>query len=129
MTPTEAAELLDVNKMTVLRWIRTGRLAAERVMTAHGPGYEIKIEDLRQAAQAPRKKREAAPTPVKGSIVESIDALRKAVESQAIEIHDLRGQLAQTEARLTEALRALPAPAKLEEPRQARSWWPFNRKP
>jgi len=127
MSPAEAAAATGVNKLTILKWIRTGRLAAEKIQTSHGPGYDVRPEDLTQALQRPRKVRETTPAPVKGSVVEALDGLRQAVERQAAEIHDLRGQLHQTEQRLTEALRVLPAPIP-NDPPKARSWWPFSRK-
>jgi len=56
-----------------------------------------------------------------GSVVEELQTMRELIERQgldakvredafAAELHDLRGQLHQTELRLAEALRALPAP-------------------
>jgi len=127
MSPAEAAAATGVNKLTILKWIRTGRLAAEKVQTSHGPGYDIRPEDLTQALQRPRKVRELTPAPAKGSVVEALESLRQTVERQTAEIHDLRGQLHQTEQRLTEALRVLPAPVSNDPPKAARRWWPFSR--
>jgi excisionase family DNA binding protein len=127
MTPTEAATATGINKLTILKWIRSGRLAAERIQTPHGPGYDIRPEDLTQALQRPRKVRESTPAPAKGSVVEALEGLRQTLERQTAEIHDLRGQLHQTEQRLTEALRVLPAPIPNDPPKAARRWWQFSR--
>ena len=123
VSPSDAAEATGLNRLTILKWIRSGRLAAERIQTQHGPGYDIRPEDLTQALQTPRRKREVNPAPVKGSVYEALDAMRATLEAQGAdaarreeslrgELSDLRGQLHQAEVRLTEALRALPAPKK-----------------
>ena len=52
MSPREAASATGINRLTILRWIKSGRLAAERVKTRNGPGYEIRPEDLTQALDA-----------------------------------------------------------------------------
>jgi excisionase family DNA binding protein len=120
MSPAEAATATGVNKLTILKWIRAGRLPAEKIMTPHGPGYDIRPEDLTQALQRPRKKAERAPQPVRGSMLEELQAMRELLEQQVAEsarreeairaeLNDLRGQFAQTEQRLQETLRALPA--------------------
>ena len=109
MSPAEAASATGHSRLTILKWIRTGRLVAEKIETKNGPGYDIRPEDLTQALQTPRKKKEPVAAPARGSVVEALEQLTKAVEEQRREIHDLRGQLAQTEQRLSDALRALPA--------------------
>jgi excisionase family DNA binding protein len=120
MSPREAAEATGVNKLTLLKWIKAGRLAAERISTPNGPGYNIRPEDLTQALQAPRKKKDPTPKPVRGSVVDELQTMKEMIERQGIEaerreeamraeLHDLRAQLHQTETRLSDALRALPA--------------------
>lgn len=122
MSPRQAADATGVNKLTILKWIKSGRLAAEHISTPNGPGYEIRPEDLTQAIQAPRKKKDPTPKPVRGSVVDQLQAMQTLIEEQGAEakqreeamraeIHDLRAQLHQTEQRLTEVLRALPAPS------------------
>ena len=121
MSPREAAESTGINKLTILKWIKTGRLAAEPIKTTNGPGYDIRPEDLTQAIQKPRKKRDPTPPAVRGSVVEELQTMRELIERQGEEarareeamrneLHDLRAQLYQTETRLTEALRILPPP-------------------
>lgn len=126
MSPREAADATGIHKLTILRWIRSGKLPAEEVITSNGKGYDIRPEDLTHAISVPRKKKEAIPSPPRGSVVAELEAMRLLIQQQGeaaakreedltSEIKDLRGQLHQTEARITEILRALPAPAK--EPR------------
>ena len=117
MTPREAAEAAGVDRMTILRWIRAGKLAATPVRTRNGPGYDIRPEDLEQAKRAPRKKRDPREGPPAGSVAELVDSLRRVVEAQAAELHELRGEL---HAMHEQVLRALPAP----KPR--RRLWPFG---
>lgn len=112
MSPREAATATGIDRLTILKWVRDGRLVAERVQTARGPGYDIRPEDLTQALQQPRKKRDPKPPAPKGAVLGELQEIRAMIEAQNAEIRDLRGQLHQTEQRLTEALRALPAPQK-----------------
>lgn len=127
MSPSEASKATGVSRLTILKWIRNGRLPATPVQTGHGPGYDIRPEDLTQAIQRPRKKPEREPKPVRGSVMEELQAMRELLAAQAeaaakreeaiqAELRDLRGQLAQTEQRLGDALRALPAPAAEDKP-------------
>lgn len=124
MSPREAAEATGVHKLTILKWIRSGKLPADRIKTSNGDGYDIRPEDLTAALQLPRRKKDPAPVPVQGSVQASIDALRLVIEDQArtierreaesayrdeqqtAEIRDLRHQVQQ----LQEYIRALPAP-------------------
>lgn len=119
MSPRQAAEATGVNKLTLLKWIKSGRLAAERISTPNGPGYDIRPEDLTQAIQVPRKKKDPTPQPVRGSVVDQLQEMKALIEAQGAEaqrreealkaeIHDLRAQLHQTETRIGEQLRALP---------------------
>lgn len=137
MSPREAATATGIDRLTILKWVRDGRLVAERVQTARGPGYDIRPEDLTQALQQPRKKRDPKPPTITGSTLDELQQIKAMLEAQnamleaqkelieamsqahAAEIHDLRGQLHQTEQRLTENLRALPAP-KRDEPEPKR---------
>ena len=122
MSPEEAAQAYGMNKQTVLKWVRSGRLPAERVQKRNGPGYDIRPEDMLQAVNLPRKRTEAPKAAVQGSVVAELQAMRAAVERLEAEVHDLRGQLHQTEGRLAETLRALPPPKA-----KKRGIWPFRR--
>lgn len=121
MSPREAADATGIHRLTILKWIRTGKLAAEKIQTSNGIGYDIRPEDLTQAISIPRKKKESAPAPPRGSVVEKLEAMEKLIREQGeaaatqqaamqAEIHDLRAQLHQTETRLKETMLALPAP-------------------
>ena len=110
MSPREASEATGIHKLTILKWIRTGKLAAEKIQTSNGVGYDIRPEDLTQAISIPRKKKESAPAPPRGSVVEKLESMERLIKEMKDEIHDLRGQVAQTETSLKEAMRALPAP-------------------
>jgi predicted site-specific integrase-resolvase len=124
MSPAEAATATGHSRLTILKWIRSGRLVAQKIETKNGPGYDIRPEDLTQALQTPRKKKDApAVAPVRGSVLEALEQLTKAVDEQRREIHDLRGQLAQTEQRLSDAMRALPQREKVEPlPPKKQGW-------
>ena len=110
MSPREASEATGIHRLTILKWIRTGKLAAEKIQTSNGIGYDIRPEDLTQAISIPRKKKESAPAPPRGSVVEKLESMEKLIKEMKEEIHDLRGQVAQSETRLAEAMKALPAP-------------------
>lgn len=128
MSPKEAAEQAKVTKMTILKWIKSGRLPAAGVETKHGPGYEIRPEDLLQAINQPKTKRQAKPTPVQGSVAAELEAMRKANEALTAEMHDLRAQLHQTEQRLMEEIqKALPARSIEPDKPKKRGIWPFRR--
>ena len=128
MSPKEAAEQAKVTKMTILKWIKSGRLPAETVETKHGPGYEIRPEDLLQAINQPKTKREPKPVPVQGSVAAELEAMRKANEALVAELHDLRAQLHQTEQRLMEEIqKALPPRTPEPEKPAKRGFWPFRR--
>ena len=77
MSPREASEATGIHKLTILKWIRSGKLAAEKIQTSNGIGYDIRPEDLTQAISIPRKKKESAPAPPRGSVVEKLDAMEK----------------------------------------------------
>jgi excisionase family DNA binding protein len=139
MSPREASEATGIHKLTILKWIRSGKLAAEKIQTSNGIGYDIRPEDLTQAISIPRKKKESAPAPPRGSVVEKLDAMEKMQaekleimeqlirdqgeaaarqqEAMQAEIHDLRAQLHQTETRLKETMLALPAPEATPAPK------------
>ena len=124
MSPREAAAATGINRLTILKWIKSGRLAAESIRTRNGPGYEIRPEDLTQALRVPRKKRDPAPEPVKGSVVAEMQALRT-------EVHDLRGQMFQMEQRLQDAIHAIsrvPPAAAPEAAREERRGSLFSRR-
>jgi excisionase family DNA binding protein len=110
LSPREASAATGLDRLTILKWVRSGRLPAERVKTPNGPGYEIRPEDLTQALQQPRKRREGGPhAPAPGSIVGQLAEMTATIERLGAEVHDLRGQIYQTESRLREAIRGLPA--------------------
>lgn len=121
MSPKEAAAATGIDRLTILKWIRSGKLVATAVETGHGRGYDIRPEDLMQAVQQPRKKRDPKPPTITGSTLDELQQIKALIEAMIAmgeaqneahkaEVHDLRGQLHQTEQRLTEVLRALPAP-------------------
>lgn len=123
MSPREAAEAVGINKLTILRWIHSGKLAATRTETGHGPGYDIRPEDLRDAVQTPKKKREPRQGPIPGSVSERIEELKALVTQQAAEIHELRGELHAMHERV---IRALPEPKQHGETPRRRRLWPFG---
>jgi len=43
-------------------------------------------------------------------VVEKLESMEKLIKEMKEEIHDLRGQVAQSETRLAEAMKALPVP-------------------
>ena len=86
MSPREASEATGIHKLTILKWIRSGKLAAEKIQTSNGIGYDIRPEDLTQAISIPRKKKESAPATPRGSVVEKLDAMEK-LNRADIELH------------------------------------------
>lgn len=131
VSPSMAAELTGVDRLTILKWIRKGVLPAETVRHLNGNGYAVRIEDVLAAKNRPRAKSSAPRQPVAGSVVDELQAMRAAIEDQAkelaasrAEVHDLRGQLAQTEARLHDAIqKALPARVEPAPPEKPRGWF------
>jgi excisionase family DNA binding protein len=142
VSPSMAAELTGVDRLTILKWIRKGVLPAETVRHRNGNGYAVRIEDVLAAKNRPRAKASAPRQPVAGSVVAELHAMRAEIqelrESQAkeleasraevaasrAEVRDLRGQLAQTEARLHDAIqKALPARVEPAPPEKPRGWF------
>lgn len=48
---TEAAELLDVSRVAVWRWVKSGKIPARRTGLGDRAAYAIKAQDIQEAAQ------------------------------------------------------------------------------
>ena len=141
----EAARQAGVNKTTVLRAIRSGRLSAQKT---EGGGYTIDPAELFRVYPPQPEPQEARTAAHPGAEESSGRRASPSIEASAPDATELRVRVAQLEAQLDAAMRerrlqedalrearaerdrwaaqaerlALAAPAQ-----QRRSWWPWRR--
>ncbi len=121
MTITEYAEASGLSERTVRRRIQRGQLRAVLVAGPYGPEYQIVEGDLTSAGDTPQHGQAASPDIEQGdspAAPDTVDTtatelvcLVRDLNQQVLELAGRVGWLQAENARLTETIRQLQAPA------------------
>lgn len=121
----EAAKVGDVGERTLRRYIADGKLSTLKVTGPRGDEHRIMADVLYGLIGGRRGVLDRAQAPA-DKMAKELEQLRKIVEAQSRMIDDLRAEVHDSRAQLSQfqdqVIRALPAPSKRS------SWWPFGRR-